>query len=120
MILRFIGTEAEVHNTGLTMFGQSVDVPDAEAKAAIAGNLPALPESDFTACGFTKEELEQCRFPAGRVNCSKEFSGKWQAARERLHELRESYRAERAGVPTEKPAHGKPPLKIHQEKPEVK
>lgn len=97
MTLRFIGIEADVAGKKLERFGQAFELPDAEANSAMARNLPALPDLDFEACGFTSKELDRYAYAAARSECDPIFAEKWLKARIALHNIREGLRAGKVG-----------------------
>ena len=88
MTLRFIGTKAEVGAQKLNRFGQAFTLPDAIAETLIEGKLPALPDSEFSAIGFTSRELELYQYPSTHADAPESFLKKKQAALTRLIELR--------------------------------
>jgi hypothetical protein len=107
---RFIGTEAEIAGQRtLKHFGQSVELPDdvaaglilgAGAEQGHAGAVALLPDGDFKALGFTKEELQYFGSPGAQFgDKAKEFLEKKKAAVEALHSYRESIEPK----PIEKP-----------------
>lgn len=114
MILRFLGIEAEVYGKGLSKFGQSIELPEDQANAAIASNAPLLPETEFLACGFTPEELDRYAYPGARQQPDpnapaqkqsewKAFEQKWRAARIALHDYRERIRSGADARPQDEP-----------------
>lgn len=104
MILRFIGSESEIAGQRLKRFGQSIDLPDAEAAALVSGpdaKFPALPQAEFDKIGFTSQELEKYQFVSTHEKAPVTFLSKKRAALTRLHELRNPQSAPEAQVPQE-------------------
>lgn len=93
MTFRFIGSEATIEGHKVTKFGEAIELSDGSGVAAIRGNSPIVPDSEFQACGFTAEELSEYAYPGPRGECSAEFGRKWFAARLALHEIRERLKA---------------------------
>ena len=89
---RFIGSESEYAGIPFTVYGQSVDMDQADATALILAHPPALllPEETFLKCGFTREELEEFRATFLHDEAPPAFLKKAQAARQAMHDLRDS------------------------------
>lgn len=89
MIYRFVGTSSEI--TGvveLRQFGQSVDLTDALAADAIAGNCPIIPAETFDGI-FTADDVRLYSSPASRMDAPPAFTAKLKRALIALHDLRE-------------------------------
>lgn len=93
MIFRFIGTEVNIGSTKLTKFGEPIEMTPEVGAAAIAGDVPIIPDAEFKACKFTPEELEEYAYPGPRTEPSAEFAVKWKGARIALHNIREKLKA---------------------------
>ena len=89
---RFIGSESEYAGNSFTFYGQPVEMNEDDATALILAHPPALllPEDAFLKCGFKPEELEEFRATFLHDAAPPAFLKKAQAARQALHDLRDS------------------------------
>lgn len=60
MTYRFLGSYAEIGNVRMERFGERIEMPQAEAEAAVRDRDAALlPDADFQKLGITDAELLQ-------------------------------------------------------------
>lgn len=59
MTYRFVGSYAEIGDLRIERFGETVELPQAEAEAAVLHGAALLPADDFTQLNFTDAELRE-------------------------------------------------------------
>ena len=93
MTYRFIGIDHLVGPQRLNEYGQTVDLADEQAREAVLGGCPLIPQAEFAAI-FTPEEQAQYRHPGPRQFAPEEMQSKFHAARLALHKYRESLKGD--------------------------
>ncbi|CAB4130888.1 hypothetical protein UFOVP130_42 [uncultured Caudovirales phage] len=89
---RFVGSYCEIDGgrIKLEQFGQRVELPDNVAEIVVRGNGAIIPEDQFTAIGFTDQELVDYAFPGQRAGAPEEFRERVKAAHIAFHDYRQS------------------------------
>jgi hypothetical protein len=98
MTYRFVGTFCAIDDgTHLEVFGQSIELDQADAERAILQNAALVPEADFEGVGFTQQELEQYSSISLHEGAPAEFLEKRKQVWSILHAHRQSLLASSKG-----------------------
>lgn len=65
---RFAGTKSQIGDRELTKLGEEIMLTASEARNAIEGHCPLVPDAAFRSVGFTDDELRRYATPGGRAD----------------------------------------------------